>query len=64
MKITFKEWCGVKDHYLPKHDRAGRLMMRRNIKERVKRKWMNAYVRYLDMIPNPDKCVSDLPSLF
>ena len=45
-----------------KHDNSTDVMvqwnrMQRGIKERVKKKWMNAYLRYLSRIPDPETCI-------
>lgn len=50
---SLEQWRSENARLFRKHQRAGELMMRYGIKERTKRKWMNAYRRYLDRIPSP-----------
>ena len=52
--ITLEQWRAENARWFLKHNRAGKLMRRPGIKERVKTKWMNAYRHYLDRIPSPE----------
>ena len=54
-----RQWRDQTRRLWAKHRRAGVLMMRRGIKERVKTKWMNAYLRYLNRIPDPEACITE-----
>jgi hypothetical protein len=53
-KIGVEQWKQENKRLFAKHDRAGKLMVRRGIKERTRRKWMNAYANYLHRIPSPE----------
>jgi hypothetical protein len=54
-RISVEQWRAQNARLFRKHNRAGALMMRPGMKERRKRKWMNAYRRYLDRIPSPEE---------
>ena len=53
-RIIIEQWRAENARLFRKHARAGRLMRRPGLKERTQLKWMHAYVRYLDRIPNPE----------
>ena len=56
--MTDKQWRDQTRRLWAKHNRAGTLMMRRGIKERTKKKWMNVYIRTLHRIPDPETCIT------
>jgi hypothetical protein len=51
--MTDKQWRDQTRRLWAKHNRAQTLMLRPNIKRRVRNKWMNEYRRTLDRIPYP-----------
>jgi hypothetical protein len=53
-KIGLIQWRQENKRLFAKHNRAGQLMRRRGMKRRTERKWLNAYMRYLDRIPLPE----------
>ena len=55
--MTDKQWRDQTRRLWAKHNRAATLMMRRGIKERVKKKWMNVYIRTLHRIPDPETSI-------
>ena len=56
--MTLKQWRDLTRRLWARHNRAATLMMRRGIKERIRKKWMNVYSRMLDRIPVPETCIT------